>query len=58
MDRPAEYEHGVVEEKIEMARGLNKVQIIGNLGRDREMKYTPNGKAVTQFSVGVNGSQK
>ena len=34
--------------------GLNKVMIIGNLGRDPEMRYTPNGSAVTSFSVGVN----
>ena len=34
-------------------RGLNKVQIIGNLGKDPEMKYTPSGKAITTFSVAV-----
>ena len=28
--------------------------IVGNLGRDPEMKYTPSGKAVTNFSVAVN----
>jgi single-strand DNA-binding protein len=28
--------------------------IIGNLGRDPEMRYTANGKAVTQFTVAVN----
>jgi single-strand DNA-binding protein len=33
---------------------LNKVMIIGNLGRDPEMRYTPNGQAVTQFTVAVN----
>ena len=27
---------------------------VGNLGKDPVMKYTPNGKAVTNFSVGVN----
>lgn len=37
-----------------MARGLNKVQIIGNLGRDPEMRYTPSGSAVTNFTVAVN----
>ena len=36
-----------------MSRGLNKVMIIGHLGRDPEMRYTPSGKAVTSFSVGV-----
>ncbi len=34
--------------------GLNKVQIIGNLGRDPEMRYTPQGTAVTSFPVAVN----
>jgi single-strand DNA-binding protein len=32
-------------------RGLNKVMIIGHLGRDPEMRYTPSGKAVTSFAV-------
>mgnify|MGYP000073561072 CR=1 FL=1 len=35
------------------SRGLNKVQIIGNLGRDPEMRYLPSGKAVTNFTVAV-----
>ena len=30
---------------------LNKVMLIGNLGKDPEMKYTANGKAVTTFSL-------
>jgi len=29
----------------------HKVQIVGNLGRDPEMRYTPSGQAVTNFSV-------
>lgn len=33
---------------------LNKAMIIGNLGRDPEMRYTPNGQPVTQFTVAVN----
>ncbi len=37
-------------------RGLNRVQIIGNLGRDPEMRYTPNGKPVTSFTVAVTRS--
>jgi single-strand DNA-binding protein len=37
---------------------LNKAMIIGNLGRDPEMRYTPNGQAVTQFTVAVNRSHK
>lgn len=31
-----------------------KVIIVGNLGRDPEMRYTPNGSAVTNFSVATN----
>ena len=39
-----------------MSRGLNKVIIIGRLGRDPEMRYTPSGKPVTSFSVATNRS--
>jgi single-strand DNA-binding protein len=34
--------------------GLNKVQLIGNVGKDPEMRYTANGAAVTTFSLAVN----
>lgn len=35
-----------------MAKGsVNKVLLIGNLGRDPEVRYTPNGTAVTQVSI-------
>lgn len=37
-----------------MSRGLNKVLIIGRLGRDPEMRYTPSGRPVTTFSVGTS----
>jgi single-strand DNA-binding protein len=37
---------------------FSKVMIIGNLGRDPEMRYTPNGRPVTEFSVAVNQSTK
>lgn len=39
-----------------MSRGLNKVQIIGHLGRDPEMRYTPSGRPVTTFSVATTRS--
>ena len=39
-----------------MGRGLNKVMIIGRLGRDPEMRYTPSGKPVTTFSVATSRS--
>jgi single-strand DNA-binding protein len=34
-----------------MANGLNKVQLIGNLGRDAELKFAPGGDAVVTISV-------
>ena len=37
---------------------LCKAMIIGNLGADPEMRYTPNGRPVTQFNVAVNQSSK
>lgn len=37
-----------------MPRGLNKVMIIGYLGRDPEMRYTPSGRPVTSFSVATS----
>ncbi len=40
------------------ARGLNKVMLIGNLGADPEMRYTPSGKAVTTFRIAVNRTWK
>ena len=39
-----------------MARGLNKVMIIGNVERDPEMRYMPNGRPVTSFSVATSRS--
>ena len=39
-----------------MARGLNKVLVIGNLGRDPEMRYMPSGRPVTSFSVATSRS--
>ena len=35
-----------------------KLMIIGNLGRDPEMRYTPTGRPVTQFTVAVNQSTR
>ena len=37
-----------------MGRGLNKVMLIGNVGRDPEMRYTPSGRPVTTFTLGTN----
>ena len=33
---------------------LNKITLIGNVGSDPEMRYTPNGKAVTSFRMATN----
>jgi len=39
-----------------MSRGLNKVMLIGRLGRDPEMRYTPSGRPVTTFSLATSRS--
>ncbi|TFH37209.1 MAG: single-stranded DNA-binding protein [Anaerolineales bacterium] len=39
-----------------MSRGLNKMMVIGHLGRDPEMRYTPSGRPVTTFSVATSRS--
>ena len=33
---------------------LNRIEIIGNVGKEPEMRFTPSGKSVTSFSVAVN----
>lgn len=39
-----------------MARSLNRVQLIGNLTRDPELRYTPSGAAVCSFGLATNRS--
>ena len=39
-----------------MARGINKVIIVGNLGADPETRYMPSGKAVTNIRVATSES--
>lgn len=41
-----------------MARGINKVIIVGNLGGDPETRYMPSGAAVTNLTVATNESWK
>ena len=41
-----------------MARGINKVILIGNLGQDPETRYMPSGGAVTNFTLATNESWK
>ena len=37
-----------------MTKGLNKVMLIGNLGQDPEMRYTPSGRPLTKFQIAVD----
>jgi single-strand DNA-binding protein len=41
-----------------MARGINKVILVGNLGNDPEVKYMPSGGAVANVSVATTDSWK
>lgn len=41
-----------------MARGVNKVILIGNLGQDPETRYTPSGSAVVNLSLATDESYK
>ena len=41
-----------------MARGINKVIIVGNLGSDPDTRYMPSGSAVTNLSIATNESWK
>jgi single-strand DNA-binding protein len=41
-----------------MAKSVNKVILLGTLGKDPELKYTPQGTAVAKFSMATNESYK
>ena len=41
-----------------MAKSVNKVILIGNLGKDPEVKYTPSGTAMAKFSLATNERYK
>jgi single-strand DNA-binding protein len=41
-----------------MARGVNKVILIGNLGKDPEVRYTPNGAAIANITLATSESWK
>ena len=41
-----------------MARGVNKVILIGNIGKDPETRYSAGGGAITNFSVATSESWK
>jgi single-strand DNA-binding protein len=44
------------ERKNVMAGGVNKVILIGNLGADPEVRFTPGGQAVANFRIATNES--
>lgn len=41
-----------------MARGINKVILVGNLGRDPEIRYTPSGAAVANVTIATSDQWK
>jgi len=41
-----------------MARGINKVILVGNLGNDPDVKYTQSGMAVTRISLATTSARK
>ena len=41
-----------------MARGVNKVILVGNLGQDPETRYMPSGGAVTNITVATSETWK
>src|SRR5579864_6413845 len=41
-----------------MAKSVNKVILVGNLGKDPEVKYTPSGTPVAKFSLATNENYK
>jgi single-strand DNA-binding protein len=45
-------------EELNMARGVNKVILVGNLGADPEVKYMPNGNAVANVTLATSESWK
>ncbi|MBT4080594.1 MAG: single-stranded DNA-binding protein, partial [Gammaproteobacteria bacterium] len=41
-----------------MARGVNKVILVGNLGNDPDVKYTADGRAIANISIATTESWK
>ena len=41
-----------------MARGVNKVILVGNLGKDPEVRYSPNGQAIANITIATSESWK
>jgi single-strand DNA-binding protein len=51
-------ERNNIEGEQHMARGVNKVILIGNLGQDPEVKYMPSGGAVTNVTIATSETWK
>ena len=49
---------GKRKESIPMARGINKVILVGNLGNDPDVKYSQGGSAITTISVATSEQWK
>ena len=41
-----------------MARGINKAIVVGNLGRDQEVRYSANGNAIANVTIATTDSWK
>jgi single-strand DNA-binding protein len=48
----------MIESRKNMARGVNKVILLGNLGNDPDVKYTQGGMAIATLSVATTNSRK
>jgi single-strand DNA-binding protein len=46
--------HRFTHKEVKMANGLNKAILIGNLGKDPELRYTPSGVAMATFSIATS----
>ena len=51
------YDHILIEGTV-MARGVNKVILVGNLGQDPEIRYTASGSAVATLSIATSDMWK
>nr|BBJ02765.1 hypothetical protein YBY_06130 [Marinobacter nauticus] len=52
------HEFRKIDQEQKMARGINKVILIGNLGQDPDTRYTPNGNAVVNLNLATDESYK
>jgi single-strand DNA-binding protein len=52
------FESGEQKEKAYVTMSMAQLSIIGNVGRDPEMSYTPDGTTVTKFSLAVTRKTK